>query len=111
MGNLVYGTKSTDNAVYEEILETGGALHIQDNAAMGQHGAILVTGTTAITGNFKAIHVLADAAFTTLTSDITKDGATTAAAGADFGTVYQGTTLYGKFTAVTLTSGTVLLYE
>lgn len=77
----------------------------------GQNGAIIVTDTTAITGNFRAIYVLADTIFATLTSDITKNGSVTAAVAADFGTVPTGTTLYGKFTAVTLTSGKVILYK
>ena len=80
-------------------------------SGFGQNGAILVTDTTAITGKFRIIVVLADTVFATLTSDITKNGATTASAAADFGTVTKGTVLYGKFTAVTLTSGTVLLYS
>lgn len=80
-------------------------------SGMGQNGGILLTDTTAVTGKFRIILVLADAVFTTLTSDITKNGTTTAAAAADFGTVTKGTVLYGKFTAVTLTSGTVLLYS
>lgn len=111
MSQLICGTKSTDSSVIEEIQESGGALHVQDNAALGQGGAILLTDTTPVTGTFKAIYILADAIFTTLTSDITKNGVAVAAAAADFGTVYQGTTLYGKFTAVTLTSGTVILYK
>lgn len=109
MGNLIYGTKSSDTSVLEEIFSTNGALHVQDNS--GQNGVIMLTDTTAVTGNFRAIYVLADAVFSTLTSDITKNGTSTAAVAADFGTVYQGTTLYGKFTAVTLTSGKVILYK
>lgn len=81
------------------------------HTAMGQKGAILITDTTAITGEFRAIQVLENAAFTLLTSDIKKNGATTAAAAADFGTVTAGTVLYGKFTAVTLASGKVILYK
>jgi hypothetical protein len=80
------------------------------HSALGQKGAILLTDTTAIAGNFRIIMVLADAVFNTLTSDITKNGADTLAAAADFGTVTKGTILYGKFTAVKLTSGTVLVY-
>lgn len=80
-------------------------------SGIGQNGAILVTDTTAVTGNFRIIQVLENTAFTLLTSDMKKNGATTAAAAADFGTVTAGTVLYGKFTAVTLTSGKVILYK
>jgi hypothetical protein len=79
--------------------------------AMGQKGSILVTDTTAITGKFRTIQVVTDAIFTTLTSDITKNGTVTASVAADFGTLSAGTVLYGKFTAITLTSGKVILYK
>jgi hypothetical protein len=81
------------------------------HSGFGQKGAILLTDTTEITGNFKIIMVLADAVFNTLTSDITKNGTTTAAVGSDFGTITKGTILYGRFTAVKLTSGTVIVYS
>jgi len=80
-------------------------------SAMGQRASILITDTTAITGKFRAIYVLSDAVFTTLTSDITKNGPTTASVGSDFGTVLSGSVLYGKITAITLASGKVLAYK
>ena len=79
-------------------------------STMGVKGAILVTDTTAITGAFRAIVMLTDVVFSNLASNITKNDATTASAAVDFGTIAQGTVLYGKFTEVTLTSGTALLY-
>jgi len=78
-------------------------------SSFGYNGGILVTDTTAITGVFRSIVVLASAAFTTLTSEYTKNGIVTASAGADWGTLAAGTVISGKFTAVTLASGTVLL--
>jgi hypothetical protein len=94
-------------------METVNQYNANDVAitAMGQKGAILITDTTAVTGKFRAIQVLENTAFTLLTSDIKKNGATTAAGAADFGTVTAGTVLYGNFTAVTLTSGKVILYK
>ena len=79
------------------------------NTGFGQNGGILVTDTTAITGDFKLMVVLEDATFTVLTTDYTKNGTAVAAAGSDFGTLYAGFVLSGKITAVTLASGKVLL--
>lgn len=78
---------------------------------MGQNGGVLLTDTTTVTGNFRRIYAITNAAFTTLTSDITKNGTVTAATGADFGTLAAGLSLYGKFTAVKLASGSVLLMK
>jgi len=78
---------------------------------MGQKGAILVTDTTSITGNFRKIQALTNTAFTTLTSNITKNGDSTAAVAADFGTLAAGHVIYGKFTTVKLTSGIAILYK
>lgn len=77
----------------------------------GQKGAILLTDTTAITGNFRKIQALTNTVFTTLTSDITKNGTVTAAVAADYGTLAAGHIIYGKFTAVALTSGIAILYK
>jgi len=79
--------------------------------SMGQKGSVLVTDTTAITGAFRTIQVITDCTFTTLTSDITKNGIVTASTGADFGTLTAGTVIYGKFTAITLATGKVILYK
>jgi len=76
---------------------------------MGVNGGILVTDTTAITGNFRQLVVLETATFTVLTTAYTKNGTTTAAAAADWGTLYEGTVLPGDITAVTLATGKVLL--
>jgi hypothetical protein len=78
---------------------------------LGFVGGILITDTTAITGTFRAIQALADATFTTLTSEITKNGTVTPSTGADYGTVSAGTTLYGTFTAITLATGKVIVYK
>ena len=76
---------------------------------------ILLTDTTAITTTkddvVRAIQVLSDCAFTTLTGNVTKNGIATAAVGADYGTLTAGTIIYGEFSAVTLASGSVILYR
>lgn len=79
--------------------------------AMGQKGSIVLTDTTPITGSFRTIQVIADCTFTVLTSNTTKNGTVTAATGADYGTLSNGTIIYGKFTAITLATGKVILYK
>ena len=88
-------------------------------SSMGQsaEGAsnILLTDTTALTSLDPPVVCIeafgADATFTTLTGNVTKNGVSTAAVGADFGTLEDGRRLYGKFTDITLASGTVMLYR
>jgi len=83
----------------------------------GYAGSILLTNTTAITTTttggkaIRAIQILDDTAFTTLTDTTSfTNGMSVASVAADYGTVGQGTVLYGTFTAVTLTTGKVKLY-
>lgn len=72
------------------------------------------TGTTALTaaahsGPWKSIQVLADTVFATLTdTDAAADGDEDVMTGF---TVPAGQILYGRFTAVTLTSGKVRMYQ
>jgi hypothetical protein len=67
-------------------------------------GSVTETGTTAVTGQFAAIHCITATTFSTLT-DLTGSGdaATGFAYPANF-------VLYGNFTAFTLTSGSVRAY-
>jgi len=83
----------------------------------GYSGSILLTNTTEITMTttddkaIRAIQVLSDTVFTTLTDITSKtNGNTVASVAADYGTITEGSVLYGTFTAVTLTSGKVKLY-
>jgi hypothetical protein len=78
---------------------------------LGQKGVILLTDTTSITGDFRKIQALTATVFNTLTSDITKNGTSTAAVAADFGTLAAGQSICGKFTEVKLTSGIAILYK
>lgn len=66
---------------------------------------------TSTTKPIRAIHALADSVFTTLT-DVTSttDGIVTATVAADYGTLTEGTIIYGTFTVVTLASGRVKAY-
>ena len=81
------------------------------HSEMGQNGGTLITDTTAHTGKWRTMLVLSNAAFTTLTSEYTKNDATTLAVAADWGTLASGVILSGKFTAVTLASGSVLMIK
>lgn len=77
----------------------------------GQRGGVLLTDTTAVTGKFRRIYAITDATFTVLTSEFTTNGTATASVGSDFGTLKAGLSISGKFTAVTLATGSVLLYK
>ena len=77
----------------------------------GFSDAILLTDTTAVTGAFRAIQVIEDCTFTTLTGQgFTKNGTVTAVTGADL-PLTQGSIIYGTFVAVTLATGKVILYK
>lgn len=80
--------------------------------SMGLKGGILITDTTAITGEFRAIKAVTDCTFTILTTpNLTKNGTVTAVVGADWGTLSAGDTILTKITACTLASGTALLFK
>jgi len=78
-------------------------------ASFGYNGGILLDDTTAITGVFRSMLVMANATFTILTTEYTKNGIVTLTVGSDWGTLAAGTVISGKITAVTLASGSVLL--
>lgn len=73
--------------------------------AMGKYGATIETGTTAVTGSFCAIFMIEDTEFSTLTSGNWDGDAGTSV------TFKAGSTIYGAFTAFTLTSGKVIAYK
>ena len=75
-----------------------------DNLSIGQAGAVFESGTSAITGDFFAIQIVADAVFSLLTSNITGDTITGV-------TFTAGSTIFARVTAFTLTSGKVLAYN
>jgi hypothetical protein len=74
--------------------------------SFGQTGQNLtIANTVARTGNWTALQVLSEAVI----SSITIDGATDAGI-AGVASHAAGTIIYGKITAITLTSGTVRMY-
>ena len=77
----------------------------------GLEGGTLITDTTAHTGTWYSMLVLSNAAFTTLTTEYTKNDATTLAVASDWGTLTAGMIFSGKITAVTLASGSVLMLK
>jgi len=76
--------------------------------AFGENGGKYIKDTTPMTPtsglNFYAIHIITDTVFTTLTG-------TLSGTGLEGDTFVAGTILYGRFTAITLTSGSVIAYE
>jgi len=84
------------------------------NAALGQAGAIVETGTTAITGkSIVAIQFIEDTIFTVLTPADTTNGYGVPAANGDTLasiTLPAGMTIYGRWTAFTLASGKIIAY-
>lgn len=78
-----------------------------DRLLLGQYGATFFNDTTARTGVWGAINHLTNVTYTTLTDDIAVDGSTFP------GTVTfpAGSWLYGRFTAITLATGTAVAYK
>ena len=74
----------------------------------GLSGGAYIADTTARTGDWLAIQVLADAKFHTLTGNITNGIANTTEGSAPV--IPAGTVLFGKFTAIDLHSGRIIAY-
>lgn len=76
--------------------------------AFGMSGSLTInSGSGAKTGEFNAIQMLEDTAFTTLTDVKAASGGVTLAGI----TLPAGLTIFGSFTAVTVTSGTARCYK
>lgn len=75
-----------------------------DNLSLGSNGALIVTGTGANTGEWYAIQIIEDAAFSALTG-FQLQGTWTGV------TLPTGLIIYGRFTAFTLSSGKVIAYR
>lgn len=76
-------------------------------ALKGENGAVIETGTTALTGDFEAITFLADSTFSTFTSStITGDSVTSGPL-----TFPAGLTIFGRWSALTLASGAIIAYK
>jgi len=73
----------------------------------GLSGGIYIADTTARTGDWLAVQVLADAKFHTLTGNIADIANATEASAP---VIPAGTVLFGKFTAIDLHSGRIVAY-
>ena len=89
-----------ENLVSSVTQETDASL-----VSLGQRGFVYVGDTTATTGNFAAIQILADAVFSALSALNSTVGGLVGA------TLTAGTIIYGPFTSFTLTSGKVIAYK
>ena len=73
---------------------------------MSHQGGVVINDTTATTGNFGAIQVINDAVLSALTAPEYTNSADLLSI-----TISAGTVLYGRFTAITLTSGVVVAHN
>ena len=84
------------------------------NASMGQAGAEFISDNVARTGSFVAIQCLEDTVFNALTPEDTVKGYGVGTYGTSntmaSETISAGTTIYGKWTTIDLTSGLVIAY-
>ena len=88
--------------------------HPNNKITNGLSGGIYIADTNAYTGDWLAIQILADAKFAILTTNISDDPSSVLAAEASAlfsATIPAGTTLFGKFTAITLHSGRIIAYN
>ena len=80
-------------------------------AALGGLGAVLINNTSNVTGDWCILQALSDAVFTTLnTTTIRLNSGTAAPSNLNGITLSAGHYLYGRFTSITLTSGTLVAY-
>jgi hypothetical protein len=78
--------------------------------SFGQNGFNVVTGTAAQTGDYSAITIAVDAVIASITAtNIQLNGSESATALSGV-TLPAGTTIFGKITGFTLTSGSVIAY-
>ena len=84
------------NARDTEILES----------SMGNLGSKAITGSTEITGAFTAFTFIEDSVVTSVTDKVGYANADLS----DFTTIIAGTTVYGEWIAITLTSGSAIGY-
>ena len=79
-----------------EILET----------TLGNHGSVEITGTSEVTGAFTALYFVEN----TVVADSTDATGYSNADLSSFTVFYAGTIVYGKWSAITLTSGEAIGY-
>lgn len=72
---------------------------------LGQYGAVYENGTDAVSGSFGCITALEDSVFSSLTASNWTGDSTASLP------LKTGVTIFGNFTAFTLTSGKVVAYN
>lgn len=81
------------------------------STSMGQSGADWIDNTTVLTGDWAVIQAITDTVFAAMTcSTISINGGAVPATWATKA-ITAGTVLYGRFTSITLTSGSVVAYR
>jgi hypothetical protein len=106
MNTLMVG-KTGDNGSGNTVpvrVNSAGAVKIGNATS----GGTLFADTSAHTGTFGLIQVIADAKFNILTGNLTSVANTTSGSAP---TIPAGTILEGSFTAITLHSGTIIAYN
>jgi hypothetical protein len=74
--------------------------------ALGQNGAVVLSGSANVSGiNFVAIQFLSSTTVTVLTAP------SITGVGSLLTTIPAGVTIYGNFTAITITSGLLIAYK
>jgi len=107
-GNSVAQTQSGPEGA-ADVNVAGGVVGIDPQANVvidggGRYGVTTTTGTTAVTGRFRAMTILADATFTVFREEGGSGDTMTGFV------VPANTTLFGNITAYTLSSGKVRAY-
>ena len=99
LNNSFVPVRNTERALFAQ-----ATFDIGTAAATGQNGATFISDTTTNTGSWYAIQILADTTFNIL--DCNWDGSSRT------GIVFKDNhTVYGNFTRIKLTSGSVIAYK
>jgi len=75
-------------------------------STMGNFGSVAIIGTVAITGDFTAIHCIED---TVVSASVDTTGYNNADL-STFTTLLAGDTVYGNWSSITLSSGSIMAY-
>jgi hypothetical protein len=105
---MAYEPSSSDNENYSlrKINQLASDSEKDSSLALGQYGAVYKTAAAALTGGpWGAIQATATAVVNVTSGNWTDSDATTAV------DITAGATIFGNFTAITLTSGKIIAYK
>lgn len=94
-----------ENQSLRKINALGSDAEKDSSLSLGQFGAVYESGTTAVSGVFGCITALEDSAFSSLTATNWTGDSTASLP------LKAGVTIFGRFTAFTLSSGKVVAYN